>query len=86
MAIFLDVKEWSGPFFDAHHLGIMLNFEVDVKILLSTSKCRRPCAWIRISCSKRSEIAVAFCMEFWPQGGGMFSAAQLMKNTKPPVV
>ena len=35
-ATFLDdVKEWSGPFFDdAHQLGIMLNFDIDVKILL----------------------------------------------------
>ena len=36
---FLDnVKEWSGPFLDTHQLGIRLNFDVDVKILLSTSK------------------------------------------------
>ena len=30
-----DVKEWSGPFFDAQQLGVRLNFNVDVKILLS---------------------------------------------------
>ncbi len=41
-ATFLDdVKEWCGLFFDTHQLGIMLNFHVDVKILLSTSKFRR---------------------------------------------
>ena len=38
-ATFLDdVKEWSGPFFDAHQLGVRLNFDADVKMLLSTSK------------------------------------------------
>ena len=30
-----DVKEWSGPFFDAHQLGIRFKFDVDVKILLN---------------------------------------------------
>ncbi len=31
-----DVKDWSGPFFDARQLvGVRLNFDVDVKILLS---------------------------------------------------
>ncbi len=35
-AAFLDdFKEWSGPYFDAHQLGVRLNFDVDVKILLS---------------------------------------------------
>ncbi len=39
MATFLDdVKEWSGPFIDTHQLGAMLDFDVDVKLLLSTSK------------------------------------------------
>ncbi len=33
--IFDDVKEWSGPFFDTHQLGVRLNFDVDVKILLN---------------------------------------------------
>ena len=33
-----DVKEWSGLFFDAHQLGVWLNFDIDIKILLSTSK------------------------------------------------
>ncbi len=28
---FGDVKEWSGPFFDTHQLGVRLNFDVDVK-------------------------------------------------------
>ncbi len=29
---FLDnLKEWSGPFFDAQQLGVRLNFDVDVK-------------------------------------------------------
>ncbi len=28
---FDDVKEWHGPFSDAHQLGVMLNFDVDVK-------------------------------------------------------
>ncbi len=28
---FDDVKEWPGPIFDAHQLGIRLNFGVDVK-------------------------------------------------------
>ncbi len=31
VSIFDDVKEWSGPFFDAHQLGVRLNFDVDVK-------------------------------------------------------
>ena len=32
---FLDnLKEWSGPFFDAQQLGVRLNFDVDMK------KCR----------------------------------------------
>ena len=30
-AFFDDVKEWSGPFFDAHQLGVRSNFDVDVK-------------------------------------------------------
>ncbi len=35
-ATFLDdVKEWSGPCLDAHQLGVRLNSDVDVKILLS---------------------------------------------------
>ncbi len=34
---FDDVKEWFGLFFDTHQLGVMLNFDVDVKILLSRS-------------------------------------------------
>ncbi len=29
------IKEWSGPLFDAHQLGVRLNFDVDVKIPLS---------------------------------------------------
>ncbi len=33
--IFDGVKVWSGPFFDTHQLGIRLNFDVDVKILLN---------------------------------------------------
>ncbi len=33
-----DVKELSGPFFDTCQLGVMLNFDIDIKILLSTSK------------------------------------------------
>ncbi len=28
---FDDVKEWSGSFFDAHQLGVRLNFDIDVK-------------------------------------------------------
>ncbi len=32
-AFFDDVKEWPGPFFDAHQLGV--RFDVDVKILLN---------------------------------------------------
>ncbi len=35
---FDDVKEWSGLFSDTYQLGFMLNFDVDVKILQSTSK------------------------------------------------
>ena len=35
---FHDVKQWSGPFFDTHQLGIWLNFDVDIKLLLSMSK------------------------------------------------
>ncbi len=27
---FDDIKEWSGPFFEAHQLGVRLNFDVDV--------------------------------------------------------
>ncbi len=34
---FDDIKEWSGPFFYAHQLGLRLKFDVDVKILVSTS-------------------------------------------------
>ncbi len=35
-SFFLDYfKEWSGPFYDAHQLGIRLKFDVDVKILLN---------------------------------------------------
>ncbi len=34
---FDDVKVWSGLFFDTHQLGVRSNFDVDVKILLSTS-------------------------------------------------
>ncbi len=26
-----DVKEWPGPFFGAHQLGVRLNFDVDIK-------------------------------------------------------
>ena len=29
--IFDDVKDWSGPLFDAHQLGVRLNFDADVK-------------------------------------------------------
>ena len=37
-ATFLDdVKELSGPFFGTHQLGVMLNFDVDVKILLTST-------------------------------------------------
>ncbi len=32
------VKEWSRLFSDAHQMGVMLHFDVDIKILLSTSK------------------------------------------------
>ncbi len=31
-----DVKEWSGPFFDAQQLGVRLNFDVDVKSAIQT--------------------------------------------------
>ena len=34
----VDVKGWSGSFFGTHQSGIRLNFDIDVKILLSTSK------------------------------------------------
>ncbi len=38
-ATFLDdVKEWSGPFFDAQQLGIRLNFDVDVKSAVQTDE------------------------------------------------
>ncbi len=30
-----DDKEWSGLYFDTHQLGIMSNFDVNIKILLS---------------------------------------------------
>ncbi len=32
-AFFDDVKEWSGPFFDTHQLGVRSNFDVEVNIL-----------------------------------------------------
>ncbi len=32
-----DVKKWSGPFFDAHQLCVMSNFDVDVIVLTSTA-------------------------------------------------
>ncbi len=39
---FDDVKEWSGPFFDTHQLGIRLNFDVDVKkIVVNVKKTGR---------------------------------------------
>ncbi len=31
-------KEWSQPIFDAHQLGVILNFDMDIKIVLSKSK------------------------------------------------
>ncbi len=31
VSFFDDVKEWSAPFFDAHQLGVRLNFGIDVK-------------------------------------------------------
>ncbi len=38
VATFLhDVKEYSGLLFDTHQLGVLLKFDVDVKILLLTS-------------------------------------------------
>ncbi len=33
-----DVKEWSGPFFDAQQLGVRLNFDVDVKSAVQTDE------------------------------------------------
>ena len=33
-----DIKEWSGPFFDAQQLGIRLNFDVDVKSAVQTDE------------------------------------------------
>ncbi len=35
---FDDVKEWSGLFFDAHQLGVRSNFDIDIKVLLPTSR------------------------------------------------
>ncbi len=38
-----DVKEWSRPYFDAHQLGVMFNFDADVKIMqswTSTAQCK----------------------------------------------
>ncbi len=35
VTFFDDVKERSGPCFDARQLGVRLNFDVDVKILLN---------------------------------------------------
>ncbi len=41
-AAFLDdVKEWSGPFFDTNQLGVMLNSDVDITILLSLTSTKR---------------------------------------------
>ncbi len=33
-----DVKEWSGPFFDAQQLGVRINFDVDVKSAVQTDE------------------------------------------------
>ncbi len=33
-----DIKEWSGPFFDAQQLGIRLNFDVDIKSAIQTDE------------------------------------------------
>ncbi len=33
-----DVKEWSGPFFEAQQLGVRLNFDVDVKSAVQTDE------------------------------------------------
>ncbi len=39
MSTFLDdVKEWSGPFFDAQQLGVRLNFDVDAKSAVQTDE------------------------------------------------
>ncbi len=33
-----DIKEWSGPFFDAQQLGVRLNFDVDIKSAVQTDE------------------------------------------------
>ncbi len=35
---FDDVKEWSGPYFDAQQLGVRLNFDVDIKSAVQTDE------------------------------------------------